>query len=164
MPRDSVPGDSQLIKAPRVLLDDGAFPSAAARFLVEAGLPQRCAPFLTFEEVALGPLTLVRRYGAHQFRASDLPRLAPFYVLGSDGAGNPLCLDVALGGEIAMLDHEDCFRTRTFVASSVATLAEALLILHTVPHKDFVEQLRPRDPPAAESSAFLPIEVSMLLE
>jgi hypothetical protein len=162
MPRDPVPGDSRLVRAPHGLLEEQAFPSDAAHFLVEAGLPRSCAPFLTFEDVALGPLTLVQRYGAHQFRPSELPRLASFYVLGSDGAGNPLCLDTARNGVIVMLDHEDRFRTQTFVASSVANLAEALLILHTVPHDQFIEKLRPSDPPAAERSAFLPVEVSML--
>jgi hypothetical protein len=94
----------------------------------------------------------------------DTSRLASFYVIGSDSAGNPLCLDSARKGEIVMLDHEDRFETRTFVASSVATLAEALLILHTVPHAEFAEHLRRFDPEAADESAFLPAEVAMMIE
>ncbi len=160
-----VPGaadDLRLVKAVSAILDTPSFPPDAARFLIEAGLPGSCAPFLTFDAVARGPLPLVQYYGAHQFRPSDLPRLAPFYVLGSDSAGNPLCLDSAHGGEIVMLDHEDRFQTRTFIASSVAALAEALLVVHTIPHADFVEHLRAFDPRAAEQSAFLPAEVGML--
>jgi hypothetical protein len=156
--------DLKLVRAASTILDTPSFPPDAARFLVAAGLPRSCAPFLSFEAVARGPLPLVQYYGAHQFRATDSSRLASFYVLGSDGAGNPLCLDSARNGEIVMLDHEDRFETRTFVASSVAALAEALLILHTVPHEDFVEHLRPCDPPAADESAFLPAEVAMLIE
>jgi hypothetical protein len=156
--------DLQLVRAAPVILDTPLFPPDAARFLVSAGLPRSCAPFLSFEAVARGPLPLLQYYGAHQFRPADSARLASFYVLGSDGAGNPLCLDSARGGEIVMLDHEDHFTTRKFVASSVAALAEALLILHTVPHEDFVQHLRPYDPPAAEESAFLPGEVAMLIE
>ena len=154
--------DLRLLTAPRAILSDPIFPEASARFLVEAGLPRSCAPFLSFDAVARGPLPLVQLYGVHQFSQPDASRLAAFYVLGSDGAGNPLCLDAARGGEVVMLDHEDRFRTRTFVASSVATLAEALLIVETFPLADFVQHLRSCDPPAAEPSAFLPTEVSML--
>jgi hypothetical protein len=153
-----------LVSAPRDILDVRAFPAAAARFLVDAGLPRSCAPFLSFEAVAGGPPSLVQHYGIHQFRSSDARRLASFYVIGSDGAGNPLCLDSARDGEIVMLDHEDGFRTRTFVTSSVAMLARALLILYTIPHVEFAGHLRSFDPKAAEASAFLPAEVAMMIE
>ncbi len=61
-----------------------------------------------------------------------------------------------------MLDHEDGFRTRTFVASSVVTLAEALLLVQTKPHSEFVARLRSLDPRAADDRAFLPVEVGIL--
>ena len=57
-----------------------------------------------------------------------------------------------------MLDHEDRFHTATFVASSVASLAEALLLFQTLPVEDFLSALQRSDPPAAESNAFLPRE------
>lgn len=154
--------DSKLVTAVPAILESPSFPFDAARFLVEVGLPRSCAPFLSFEAVAQGPLPLVEHYGANQFCPSDSSRLAQFYVLGSDGAGNPLCLDCSRGGEIVRLDHDDHFQTRTLVASNVATLAEALLVVHTIPHPDFVEHLRAFDPRAAEESAFLPTEVRML--
>ena len=157
-----VADDLVLVTAPPEILDAPLFPPAAARFLVEVGLPLSCAPFLTFDDVARGPLSLVALYGSHQFSPADSVRLAPFYVVGSDGAGNPLCLDSAHGGEIVMLDNEDGFRTRTFVASSVATLAEALLLVQTTPHSEFAQRLRVFDARAAEESAFLPAEVGML--
>lgn len=118
--------DLLLVSAPHGIFDAPSFPAEAARFLVEAGLPRSCAPFLSFEAVAGGPPSLVEYYGAHRFRPPDTPRLAQFYVIGSDGAGNPLCVDSARGGEVVMLDHEDGFHTRAFVASSVGTLAHAL--------------------------------------
>ena len=156
--------DLLLVSAPRGILDTLSFPAEAARFLVEAGLPGSCAPFLSFEAIASGPPSLVQHYGAHQFRPPDASRLASFYVIGSDGAGNPLCVDSARDGEVVMLDHEDGFHTRTFVASNVAILAHALLILYTVPHNEFAEHLRRFDPKAADESAFLPAEVGMLIE
>ncbi|WP_265595042.1 SUKH-4 family immunity protein [Haloferula sp. BvORR071] len=150
-----------LVPAPREILDVPAFPAEAARFLVEAGLPGSCAPFLSFEAVARGPSSLVQLYGAHQFSPEDQSRLASFCVIGSDGAGNPLCLDSARDGEIVMLDHEDQFRSRTFVASSVATLAHALLISYILPHAEFAEHVRVFDPRAADRSSFLPTELGV---
>jgi hypothetical protein len=153
-----------LVTAPSEIVGEASFPSDAASFLIDSGLPRRCAPFLSFDAVARGPLPLVEYYGLHQFHSADSSRLASFYVIGSDGAGNPLCLDCSRNGEIVVLDHEDGFRTRTFVAGSVAALAQALLILHTAPHSEFVERLRTCDLQAADPSAFLPSEVEMMIE
>lgn len=157
-----VADEFKLVTAPPSILNIPFFPADAAQFLINVGLPGSCAPFLSFEEVARGPLSLVAYYGAHQFEPADAARLALFYVLGLDSGGNPLCLDVERSGEIVMLDHEDGFRTRTYVASGVAALAEALLVLHTLPQADFVSRLRAIDPHAAETSAYLPAEVGML--
>jgi hypothetical protein len=44
------------------------------------------------------------------------------------------------------------------------TLAEALLLLQTKPHSEFVARLRSFDPRAAEEHAFMPVEVGMLSE
>lgn len=151
-----------LVKAPHAILDDRSLPSDIARFLVEVGLPRSCAPFLSFGDVADGPLSLVALYGAHRFSPAGAARLAQFYVIGSDCAGNPLCIDTSHDGEVVMLDHEDGFCSRTFVASSVMILAEALLLVETVPHSEFVARLRGFDPRAADECAFLPVEVSML--
>jgi hypothetical protein len=159
-----VADDLLLVTAPRAIFDNHSFPSNAARFLVDVGLPGSCAPYLSFNDVARGPLSLVVHYGPHQFSAADAARLSQFYVIGSDGAGNPLCVDTSLTGEVVMLDHEDGFRTRTFVASSVMTLAEALLLVQTIPHSEFADRLRGFDPRAAEDRAFLPVEVGMLSE
>jgi hypothetical protein len=157
-----VADDLALVAAPGHTVESRGLPEDAHRFLVEAGLPGSCAPYLSFDAVASGPLPLVQYYGVHQFRPPDVERLASFFVLGSDGAGNPLCVDAAAGGEVVMLDHEDGFQTRTFVAASVASLARALVLIHTVPHAAFVEHLRSWDPTAADQSAFLPREVAAL--
>jgi hypothetical protein len=53
--------------------------------------------------------------------------LRRYRMLGSDGAGNPICVDEKTS-EVWLLDHEDWFRTGQFVNSSVAQLAECLLL------------------------------------
>jgi len=57
---------------------------------------------------------------------AERDRVAPYRTIGSDGAGNPLCVE-HLTGAVVMLDHEDRFRTRQFINSSVRQLAECLL-------------------------------------
>jgi hypothetical protein len=154
--------DLHLVRAAPAILNTDSIPADAARFLYEAGLPRSCAPFLSFDAVSKGPLRLIEYYGSHQFHPNDSVRLGSYYVLGSDGAGNPLCLDSSRNGEVVMLDHEDHFQTRTFVSSTVATLAEAWLILHTLARQNFINHLRLCDPPAAQPTAFLPAEVATL--
>ena len=47
-------------------------------------------------------------------------------MIGSDGAGNPICVEQGTGA-VVLLDHEDRFLTRQFVNSGVSQLAECLL-------------------------------------
>jgi hypothetical protein len=63
-----------------------------------------------------------------------------------------------------MVDHDDAFRSRHLVASSVPQLAEALLIINTQPHEDFLTHFQAIDPAACEVDSFLPTEVAMLIE
>jgi hypothetical protein len=157
-----VADQSLLVVAPRVLLEKSSFPRDAADFLTLAGLPSSAAPFLSFGAVADGPQTLIERYGIHCDSEVEKHRLGSLYVIGSDSAGNPLCIDAANGGAIFMLDHEDGFETRTFVTSGVGSLAKALLTIETMPHSDFVDLLRQFDSRAADPTSFLPVEVSLL--
>jgi hypothetical protein len=57
---------------------------------------------------------------------ADRVRLTRYSVIGSDGAGNPLCVEQD-SGAVWLLDHEDWFHTRQFVNTTVAQLAECLL-------------------------------------
>jgi hypothetical protein len=84
--------------------------------------------------------------------------------LGSDGAGNPLCIDTEESGKVFMVDHDDAFRSRRLVASSVPQLAEALLIIHTQPHEHFRRLFEEIDPAACGADSFLPSEVATLIE
>lgn len=92
-----------------------------------AQLPSEAAPFLTFEKAKKRP-HLWEIFGAKaSWSAEDKNRLAGYRMIGSDGCGNPLCVEDPTG-VVWMLDHEDNFRTRQYVNSSVALLAECLLV------------------------------------
>jgi hypothetical protein len=102
--------------------------SASRGFLRFQGvaLPVDAAPYLSFEEAERGPL-LWELYGpADHWSAPDRERLGAYRAIGSDGAGNPICVEIC-SGLVWLLDHEDQFKTRQFVNTSVAQLAECLL-------------------------------------
>src|SRR4029453_11444239 len=76
--------------------------------------------------LAARPLPVCEMYSSTNWSANDQARLAPYRVLGTDGAGNPICIEED-SGAIWLLDHEDRFRTRQFVNSGIPQLAECLL-------------------------------------
>jgi hypothetical protein len=89
-------------------------------------LPVDAAPFLSFAYAEEAPY-LWQVFGLPQdWSATDRARLGAYPMIGSDGAGNPLCVEEPTGA-VWLLDHEDRFRTRQFVNSGVPQLAECLL-------------------------------------
>jgi hypothetical protein len=75
-------------------------------------------------------------------------------MIGSDGAGNPICVEQSTG-TVIMLEHEDWFRTLQFVNSSIRQLAECLLAYMGEHDADrFRVAIRQIDPPALTESAF----------
>ena len=107
---------------------DCGFKSLAAT-MVACGtdvLPAEAAPCLTFDQAAQ-PAPIWEVFGSPpQWSAVERERLAPYRMIGSDGAGNPICIEQATGA-VVLLDHEDRFRTVEPVNSSVRQLAECLL-------------------------------------
>jgi len=89
-------------------------------------LPKSAAPFLSFRNSAQ-PRPIWEVFGiAADWSATDRARLAPYLVIGFDGADNPLCLEKD-SGEVWLLDHERGFNGLEFVNHSVSQLAECLL-------------------------------------
>lgn len=89
-------------------------------------LPTEAAPFLSFDRAAR-PAPIWEVFGIpSQWPAVERERLAPYRMIGSDGAGNPICVEEG-SGVVVLLDHENRFRTRQFVNSGVGQFAECLL-------------------------------------
>lgn len=89
-------------------------------------LPNEAAPFLTFHQ-ASQPAPIWEVFGIpSEWSPAERERLAPYRIIGSDGAGNPICIEHG-ANSVVLLDHEDRFRTKQFVNSSVRQLAECLL-------------------------------------
>jgi hypothetical protein len=89
-------------------------------------LPDEAAPFLNFDQAAR-PAHIWEVFGnPSQWSDTERERLAPYQMIGSDGAGNPVCIERDTGA-VVLLDHEDRFHSRQFVNSSVRQLAECLM-------------------------------------
>ncbi|MEX0677906.1 MAG: SUKH-4 family immunity protein [Pirellulales bacterium] len=89
-------------------------------------LPRDAAPCLVFD-MAARPAPIWEVFGIpSDWSPADRERLAACRMIGSDGAGNPICVELGTG-VVVLLDHEDWFRTRQFVNTSVQKLAECLL-------------------------------------
>ena len=115
-----------------------------------AVLPGSAAPCLSFDR-AEKPVALWQVFGL-KWTPEDRERLAPVLVIGSDGAGNPICVEA---GKVVLFDHEDRFVTRQFVNSSVNCLAECLLAFIGEKNPErFREAVRAVDLPALAEGTF----------
>ena len=101
-------------------------PEATRKFLVEAGLPDGAAPCLSFRYVRI-LARLWEVFAPNSLNLKDRQRLQSYLMIGSDGAGNPICLDESCHGQVVVLDHEDRFKTVMFVNSTIQQLSESLL-------------------------------------
>lgn len=161
-------GLDRLVVFPESSLADVRLPVDARAFLVEAGLPVEAAPFLGFEPPkGVG----LRRVSAifHQPPAFDRYR-----IIGSNGSGDPICIDEAANGQIVYLNHDNRFQ-RVLMASSVVSLAECLLELRDFiddaggdtelvgpeRYRQLLERLRTIDPAACEPDGYWPQEIGM---
>lgn len=89
-------------------------------------LPDSAAPCVDFKEAAQ-PVRIWEVFASpSDWSPDDRQRLAPYLMIGSDGADNPICIEQGTGA-VVLLDHEDWFCTCQFVNSSVSQLAECLL-------------------------------------
>ncbi len=120
----------------------------------DAILPTEAAPFLSFDEAERGPRLWVVFGPKDSWSAADKKRVAGYRVIGSDGCGNPICLEDGTGF-VWMLDHEDHFSTRRFVNSSVSLLAESLLAcIGERKASRLLAAIKKIDPPGAAKKSF----------
>jgi len=125
------------------------FPDAPMVRCGSDSLPAEAAPCLDFAQ-ASNPAPIWEVFGG--LSAADQKRLAPYRMIGSDGAGNPICL---ADGAVVLLDHENNFGTVQFVNTSVAKLGECLLAyMGEQDAERFRTAVRNIDPPAMDEGSF----------
>jgi hypothetical protein len=157
---DEFPDEVALCVVPSNQLARVSLPESAREHLVAAGLPKSCAPFLTFEDVSKGLHRIWEVYSPGQWSEAEKKRLEPYLMIGSDDAGNPICIDQR-DGRVVVLDHEAALRTVQYVNASLSHLAECLLIFATMACEERLDAIREIDPAAGEPAAFWSDQVAM---
>ncbi len=105
----------ELLTFERSILEQLNISEEHINFLTEIGLPREAAPFLTFEN----ELKLL-----NEVYNLDGPEFQKKIVIGSDGAGDPICIELT-NHRIYACGHEDDFEPR-FMNSSVMELFKFL--------------------------------------
>src|SRR4051794_38639060 len=71
-----------------------------ARFLIEEGLPEEAAPFLSLEREGRLLRPVVNIWPIANSTSQRMARLERCYSLYSDGSGNPICIDTTQDGAL----------------------------------------------------------------
>ena len=110
-------------------------------FLINAGLPDGAAPFLSFNTIGQDGLKHISQVWGTPKDYSDTQkeRLSNYLIIGSDGCGNPITIDIKNNYEIIHIDHDDFFKTITFMNSSINQLASFLLCVRAMIKKSRTE-------------------------
>ncbi len=91
-------------------------------FLLECGLPNQAAPCLNFNSNYLSNIPTVNEWFEINFEG-----LNDYVVIGSNGSGDPVCIDLKKGNEIVFLNHDNDFE-RIFINSSIKKFANCLIV------------------------------------
>src|SRR3954452_14846128 len=97
-------------------------PPEESSWLTTVGLPHSAAPCLNFGD---GAERLLPTIGEFWPGASDVLAGGRFRVIGGNGSGDPVAIDVAEKGAIVYLNHDRRLE-RVFINSSVRQLATSL--------------------------------------
>ena len=94
---------------------------ATIDFLITCGLPESCAPGLSFDNY--NELTIPT---PNEVFKIDNDELNDFLMIGSNGSGDPVCIDSKNENEIVYLNHDNDFE-KIFMNSSAQKLAECII-------------------------------------
>jgi hypothetical protein len=114
---------TQLVRYPRSAVLDLVIPDEAKSFLTDIGLPEEAAPFLDFgssSHISIPTVAAVWKAGDPRYR-----------IIGSNGYGDPVCVDIESAGRVCYLLHDGEMAPR-FMNSSIPQLAYSLLAFRTV--------------------------------
>lgn len=110
--------------------------SGQTKSFLAYGFPEDAAPFLSFglrsHDWKLYNMDNVPYYSHHELGATA----KNYWLIGSDGSGNPICLDTGNAERIVLLDHESGFELMDTMNASIIELAQSLLA-----YRGFIEQV-----------------------
>jgi hypothetical protein len=113
-------GDA-LFKFPAQIQTDTRLTETTRGFLTTVGLPKSAAPSVNFGISENRLLNVNQHYGMKSGKLDN------FLVIGHNGSGDPICIDVASGDEITYLNHDNSFQ-QIWINSSAWQLSHSLLV------------------------------------
>jgi hypothetical protein len=114
-------------------LDNPRLSDTTIDFLVNCGLPDSCAPMLSFDDCDNATIPT-----PNQVFNIDIDELNDYLMIGSNGSGDPICIDLNNENEIVYLNHDNDFE-RVYMNSSVHQLTECV-----IRYRNFYASLDPR--------------------
>jgi len=114
--------------------------SSTKDYLVHYGLPESCAPGLSFDACESETIPT-----PNEVFNIDFDELNDYLVIGSNDSGDPICIDLNHDNEIVYLNHDNDFES-VFMNSSVQQLVDCV-----IRYSDFLASLNPR----LENNAFV---------
>ncbi|HNL07885.1 MAG TPA: SUKH-4 family immunity protein, partial [Chitinophagales bacterium] len=90
-------------------------------FLTSWGLPSATAPFVTFTEITQPYFVTI-----NDFFDISFPKLQNYWVFGTNGSGDPICIDTQKKYEIVYLNHDNHYQ-RIFINNSITQFAFCLI-------------------------------------
>lgn len=120
-----------VVEFPPEVLARLPLPPEQRQYLQQAGLPRSAAPYLIFDDRP--PEVLQDMIWEPDPAPRDPYRR--YVVMGGDGAGNPIALDVDRPGAVVLLDHDHEFAP-LLMNSSIPRLVTSLLVFedHVAAH------------------------------
>jgi hypothetical protein len=113
--------DETLLTYSPIQVDETKVDGDTFSFLTSWGLPSQAAPFLSFDLIQEGKL-----WTPNQVFKIDFEGLDSYLMIGSNGSGDPICIDTSQGNEIVYLNHDNYFE-RIFINKSVLQFAICLI-------------------------------------
>lgn len=110
----------KLYPFPATVLTHPQLSVSTVTYLSLAGLPREAAPSLGFL-VDLNPLKTPNQYFRIAWEGLD-----NYLVIGTNGSGDPVCVDLKTGNEIIYLNHDHSFE-RIFINTTVEQFSHCLL-------------------------------------
>ncbi len=119
--------------------------SQTVDFLKVAGLPGFAEPFLSFVQNDDDQLNRMRRLrDVYEFLGEEFEK---YVLIGWDGVGDPIVVNIEENDAIESLDHESGFSSYYF-NSSISTMAECLLV-----QRNFVDLVDRENGPESYSNS-----------
>lgn len=116
-------------------LDNLPLSKATINFLVNCGLPDSCAPGLSFDNCNASTIPTPNQIFDIDI---DIEELNDFLMIGSNGSGDPICIDLKNENEIVYLNHDNGFE-RIHMNSSIHQFTECV-----IRYREFHDSLDPR--------------------